>query len=52
MAVVLGLLDGLPRAQRGPLREDTGGKGDELLRGAALEETDRGEIVAGLGQYC
>ncbi len=39
-------LDWLPGAEGGSLHEDPGGEGDELLRGAALEETDRREIVA------
>ncbi len=39
-------LDWLPGAEGGSLHKDPGGKGDELLRGAALEETNRREIVA------
>ncbi len=41
-------LDWLPGAEGGSLHEDPGGEGDELLRSAALEETDRREIVASL----
>ncbi len=39
-------LDWLPGAEGGSLHKDPGGEGDELLRGAALEEADRREIVA------
>ena len=48
VAVVLCLLHGLPGTHRGPLRQDPRGERDELLRSAALEETNRRKVVASL----
>ena len=48
VAHVLRLLDGLARARGRALHEDLGGEGDEVLGGAALEETDTREVEAGL----